>query len=162
MKLVRLSLLFGIASTFGCFAETPSPTSLPADFKVIIHDYPGMSDWKPFETTITADGTVLQTVFDQEHPKEKRYTIAHHKVVLLFEEVQSSDFFSLPKEYPTEATDCATYVIGVTANGKNREVTFSTCERREASAKRFLRVWAAALKAFPSPNREQKPEDYLR
>ena len=143
-------------------ANAGSHQPVPSDFRVTIHDYPGLSDWKPFETTITADGAVLQTIFDEEHPKEKRFRITQQKTVSLFDEIRRADFFSLPREYKTEATDCAKFVIRVTANGKSHEVTFPTCDRREASAKRFLKVWAAALRAFPSPNPDQKPEVYAK
>jgi hypothetical protein len=155
-----LSLTIFFASSFGIATRANDQT--PADFRVTIHDYPGLSDWKPFETTIMADGTVLQTVFDKEHPREKRFKIAQQKIIVLFDEIRRADFFSLPREYTTEATDCAKFVISVTANGKSHEVTFPTCDRREASAKRFLRIWAAALRAFPSPNPEQKPEVYAK
>jgi hypothetical protein len=107
----------------------------------------------------------LQTVFDEEHPKQKRFKIAHEKVVALLDEVRRSDFFSLAEKYPTDAEDCATFVITVRADGRSHAVTFATCFRNpatEAESKRFLKVWAAALRAYPSPNREQKAEDYER
>ena len=134
-----------------------------SDSGVTIHDYPGLSDWKPFETTIMADGTVLQTVFDEEHPKQKRFNITQKKVVALFDEIHRANFFSLAEKYPTDAEDFATFVITVRVNGISHAVTFATCFRKpgtEADSKRFLKVLAAALRAYPSPNRGQKPEDY--
>ena len=159
-----ITLLTALLATRVVGSAKPD-AGIPRDFRVTIHDYPGLSDWKPFETTIMADGTVLQTVFDKKQPKQKRFKIANGKVVALFDEIRRADFFSLADKYPTDAEDCATFVITVRADGRSHAVTFATCFRKpgtEAESKRFLKVWAAALRAYPSPNRDQKAEDYER
>jgi hypothetical protein len=158
---VRLATVVWIVFATTAAAVTP----VPRDFRITIHDYPGLGDWKPFEMTIIADGTVQQKVsVDQAWP-QKRAVISQQAVAQLFDVIQKQRFFSLAAEYPTDATDCATYVITVHASGRTHSVKFATCFRSrgtEAEWNRFLRVWAAALRAYPSPNREQKAEDYYR
>ena len=143
----------------------PKHGPVPSDLRVTIHDYPGLSDWKPFETTIAADGSVVQTVYIHGQEREARSRIPLRSVARLYAEIQKADFFSLAEKYLTDAEDCATYVITVRANGRRHQVKFATCFRKpgtEADSKRFVKVWAAALRAFPSPNPEQKSESYLR
>jgi hypothetical protein len=143
-------------------AESP----VPSDFRITIRDYPGLSEWKAFETTITADGAVQQKVLlDSGGWRHKRASISTRAVAHLFDVVQKQRFFSLAAEYPTDAEDCATFVISVHASGHTHSVTFATCfpsRGSEAEWNRFLRVWAAALRAYPSPNKEQKAKDYDR
>jgi hypothetical protein len=158
---VRLASVVWIVFATTAAAATP----VPRDFRITIHDYPGLSDWKPFETTISADGTVQQKVAVDQEWRQKRAVISQQAVAQLFDVVQKQRFFLLAGEYPTNATDCATYVITVHASGRSHRVKFATCFRSrgtEAEWNRFLRVWAAALRAYPSPNPEQKPEDYDR
>ena len=136
---------------------------IPSDFRITIQDYPGLSEFKPFETTISADGTVQQKVAIDDHWRQKRAAISQQAVAQLFDVIQKQRFFSLAADYPTDATDCAIYVIVVQASGRSHRVRFATCFRSrgsEAEWNRFLRVWAAVLRAYPSPNKEQKPEDY--
>ena len=154
-------IIFALIGTAAGAPEMP----LPSDFHITIHDYPGLSDWKAFETTISADGSVHQKVALDRGWQSKRAAISQRAVAQLFDVIQKQRFFSLAADYPTTAEDCATYVVTVQAGGRSHRVTFATCFRSrgtEAEWSRFLRVWAAALRAYPSPNGEQKPEDYDR
>ena len=166
MRHVRVTIFVcALASLAYATAHATSETDIPPDFRITIHDYPGMSEWKPFETTIAADGTVQQNVYAHERWQMKRSVIQRRAVTQLFDAVKKADFFSLAAEYPTDASDCVTYVVDVRAGGRTHKVRFATCFRvkgTEKESKRFLEVWVAALRAYPSPNREQKPEDYER
>jgi hypothetical protein len=97
-----------------------------------------------------ADGTVLQTVFDKEHPKQKRFKIAHEQVVALLDEIRRSDFFSLAEKYLADAEDCATFVIAVRAGGRSHEVTFATCFRTAAERSR-VETYSKSVGSRPSP-----------
>jgi hypothetical protein len=46
---------------------------VPRDFRVTIHDYPGLSDWKPFETTVMADGTGFADGVRRGAPETKAF-----------------------------------------------------------------------------------------
>jgi hypothetical protein len=155
-----ITLVAAALTTTVLAGAEPKHGPIPSDFRVTIHHYPGLSDWKPFETTIAADGSVEQTVYIRGSARKSRSRIPTGSVARLYTEIQKADFFSLAEKYPTDAEDCATYVIAVHANSRKREVTFATCFRKpgtEADSKRFLKVWFAALRAFPSPNADQKP-----
>jgi hypothetical protein len=162
MRRVRVMGLFCVFMTATAAAEP----RVPSDFRITIHDYPGLSEWKAFETTITADGAVRQKVLlGSGGWRHKRASISPHAAAQLFDVVEEQRFFSLAAEYPGDAEDCATFVISVRASGQNHSVTFATCFRSRGSKverKRFLRVWAAALRAYPSPNKEQNAKEYDR
>jgi hypothetical protein len=156
-----LSLLCAFLS-----ATAAAAPAVPPDFRITIHDYPGHSEWKAFETTITAEGAVEQKVLLASGGwRHKRESIPPRAVARLFDTVQQQRFFSLAAEYPTDAEDCATFVITVRANARSHSVTSATCfisRGTRAEWNRFFRVWAAALRAYPSPNKDQKAEDYER
>ena len=53
-------------------AQTADP--IPRDFKLVAHDYPGLTvgEVNPWETTISADGSVSQKVYIRNSWRIKR------------------------------------------------------------------------------------------
>jgi hypothetical protein len=139
-----------------------SANAIPRNFKLVAHDYPGLTggEVNPWETTISADGSVSQKVYIRDGWRVKHWKISQWKLARLVTELQTIDFFTLPRYYALKGTDCAKYVVIVTANGRSRQVVFPTCFRIEPSVDRFLSAWIAILRAVPSPNKDETIQFY--
>jgi hypothetical protein len=159
-RLLATALSLGVAIGSCDAAQTADP--IPRDFKLVAHDYPGLTagEVNPWETTINADGSVSQKVYVRNSWRIKRSRISQLKLARLVAELDRIEFFTLPRHYPLKGSDCAKYVVAVTANGRSRQVVFPTCFRTERSVDRFLSAWIAILRAVPSPNKDETPQFY--
>jgi hypothetical protein len=158
--LLAVAISLGVAIGSCDASQTADP--MPRDFKLVAHDYPGLTagEVDPWETTISADGSVSQKVYVRNSSRIKRWRISQWKLARLVAELHRIEFFTLPRHYPLKGTDCAKYVVTVIANGRSRQVVFPTCFRTERSVDRFLSAWIAILRAVPSPNKDETPQFY--
>ncbi|MFO0951877.1 MAG: hypothetical protein U0835_12145 [Isosphaeraceae bacterium] len=139
--------------------------SVPDDFKVSAQFYPGYSTWKAWKTTITATGEVTQGVLNDktvEFDAKRLRPLATQELADLIMKVKRNGFFRLRKRYDFPVEDNPTLVLMVSMDGQSREVAvFAPSEQMDnEEVKRFLTVWVDVLKKVPSPNPDQKPEDY--
>jgi hypothetical protein len=143
-------------------ADQGRPNSVPSDFEIVARFYPAMSEAKPWETTIVADGTALQITYVEQQRQTKRSHISRSKLSRLFQRVNESDFFILREKFTDaeRAMDAPEYVLTVTCNGRSRQVDFQLDTSPEG--RRFFQIWAQLLRAVPSPNPHQTPESFLR
>ena len=141
-------------------------TPVPTDFKLSARFSPGYSDWKPWKTVITADGTVSQEV---EFPRSgsgrggttrSTLLLTTNDLQQLVSAVRASSFSTLKTNYSQPVTDNPTLSLELTISGSSNKVVVYApgLQKDNGDVKRFLKVWNEVLKKVPSPNPGQQPE----
>ena len=155
-------LLATFLATAACdLAET---NSVPSDFRLYAHYYPGYSNWEPWALTITPDGKAVQETYSFPDGKEQTnsvsFKLTKEDLQELVTKVHEARFFKLAKDYSYEVTDNDTLVLRVTMNKKSHEVSVyaSLHLRDNDEVRRFLKIWNLVLKKVPSPNVKQKED----
>ena len=138
--------------------------SVSSDFKIVAQFDPGLSDWKPWKCTITADGEVIKEPGFEGDPKKRiKETLAKKDIIDLAAKIRKTEFFGLQEEYVRrKLTDHPTLVLTITQNRKTHKVTVYApdYQMKNEEVKRFLGAWAEVLRKVPPANRDQKPEQY--
>jgi hypothetical protein len=142
-----------------CAPAPEDKKSIPGDFEIVAEYYPGYSDWKPWKTTIAADGKVVQEPWKS---KKNESRLTEKDLHDLIRKVKEANFFALKERYEVNATDCATLLLTVTRDKTTHKVAVYGDEflRNNKEVGRFLRVWSELLRKVPSPNPKQKAELY--
>jgi len=155
----------------GTTISAANPPAVPGDFRIMAKLGTGYSNWLAWQTTISADGKVVQHIGKGGRgggggePMDKEAKLAQEDVTALFAKVKDADFFKLKEQYRGKVTDMATLRLEITADKKTHAVLlyaprFLTEKADQDAADRFLGIWQEVLKKVPAPNEKQTPELY--
>jgi hypothetical protein len=132
--------------------DVPPNCKITAEFGA---GYSALSSW---ETTISADGKVVQTYWDVdlERTVTKRLELRKEDVGKLRAVIQKSRFFDLEKQYSHTTEDQTTLVLKITVGGRTHcvKVYAPGKLRRNQDVKEFMKIWNEILRVVPDPNRE--------
>ncbi len=123
----------------------------------------GNFSYKSWQSTITADGKVVQEILvgDGDAPRTIP-RLSSKDLSDLMDAAGKADFFALKREHNAPVTDQSTLVLTLTRKGSTHEVYVygPSYLSDDSQVKRFLRVWDEFLKKVPSPNPDQTPGLY--
>jgi hypothetical protein len=156
----KLPLLLGaflLASPSTEAEEKP----IPRDLKIVAQYGSGMSRWKSWKCTITADGKVNQGVHHFNNTTRVA-KLTEDEIRSLLGKIKAADFYILRKKYDVSITDQATLILNITLDRKDHRVVVYAphMQSDNKEVRRFFLVWAEVLRKVPAPNPEQKPELY--
>jgi hypothetical protein len=166
--------LFAVSGLLGSLvalasASAADPPAVPDDFKLVAKYAPGYSNWRSWETTVTADGKVAHHIGrggrGGGEPMDKDAKLTKEDVAAIYAKVADGNFFKLKEQYKTKVTDQATLTIEITADKKTHKVQLYGYQRLtekddQDAADRFLVIWQEVLKKVHPPNADQKVELY--
>ena len=145
---------------------------IPSDFRIVAQYGAGYSPWKSWKVTITGDGIVAKeggfqgggSAAEERGTKEQsgQTTLSGTDLRELLAEIKEADFYGLREEYSYSVTDNPTLVLTITQNKRTHRVSVYAYNhlKDDKDVKRFLRVWSKLLRKVPSPNPDDKPDDY--
>jgi hypothetical protein len=147
--------------------------AIPDDFKIVAEYSAGYSIWHPWTATITADGKVEQKIFDYPKSSEKKSKLSKDDMNDLQAMIKEAEFSGLKASYGAfGVTDQESMTLKITADKKTHRVYLygyslhkdnkDTKDKDKDDMERFVKVWREVLKKVPSPNADQRPEEFNR
>jgi hypothetical protein len=147
-------------------AEEPKKAEkpIPDDFKIVATSYGEFTAWKPWLTTITAEGKVSQKTSVGLKSTEKESKLSPADLRDLLDQVEKAEFSKLKKDYKYSISDAHHLILEITADKKTHKVEVYAFDRvkEKEDVDRFLKVFREVLKKVPSPNEEETPDTYKR
>ena len=160
---IKYYVLLAFIITISALSCKHANTSISSDFKIVASFSPGLSPWRPWDTTINSNGDVQQVIYFWLHddniskPQIIALKISQQDLHDLVAVIEREQFFTLKSKYSRRETDGPTLVITVSTPEITHAVSvyYPHFMLGKSEIQRFLKIWDEILMKVPAPNKSQ-------